>query len=159
MLYIEVLSRHRAIKNAFQQVAVLGNRTVLLLGALLPSYYICLCMWTAKLSKLKSANIFRWAEQILYVPLRGLQRESLRLVAAAFFLFVLSEDNLEWAVLWHLPLAGRGQEGTLAMRKPQALSLLPEAERNTPLAFASWWGSFLQLVGYLSVPAFLSLIQ
>lgn len=36
MVYIEVLSRHRAIKKAFQQVVVLGNGPVLL-GTLLPS--------------------------------------------------------------------------------------------------------------------------
>jgi len=41
MLYTEALSRYRAIKNAFQLVVVLGNRTVLLLGALLPSYHTC----------------------------------------------------------------------------------------------------------------------
>lgn len=39
MEYIEVLSRHRAIKKAFQQVVVLGNGTVLL-GTMLPSAQI-----------------------------------------------------------------------------------------------------------------------
>lgn len=39
MEYIEVLSRHRAIRKAFQQVVVLGNGTVLL-GTMLPSAQI-----------------------------------------------------------------------------------------------------------------------
>lgn len=127
-------------------MAVLGNRTVPLLGALLPSCHTRFLHENRFLSQ-STANVFREkAEQILYAALRGLKRRSLGLVAAAFFLF-LSWVKLIWSeLLSDICCYQWVAERSFLKDEAPALPLLPEAERNTLLAFASSW-DFLATCG------------
>lgn len=158
MLYTTVLSRYRAIKNAFQLVVVLGNRTLLLLGALLPFLPYVLFAWKLpRFLSWKHANgIFSEEQNGSFVLLWEAWKDNLWgwWLLLPFF-FVLGEVNSKQAAFQHLLLLAGGRKVVFAMMRLQRslscqkLSITSSSFRHLVGLSCNLWDTFQSLPFFL----------